>query len=505
MLMHQLLLDGAARRPDAACLRWTDRDRALDYAAAVAAMEQAAGALAEVGVRPGDRVTIFAHNGLDYVVSMLGCWRLGAIAALVNVNFIDELDAYLGDHTPTAVVLTHDALGPVRAAAAKLPGIRGLLCMDGAMEGALSLPDMMVAGLPVPPDPCDESAVAHLSYTSGTTGRPKGACLAHEPTVRACRCIAERLRLRGGDVSVGPTALSSSYQLVGNLLPALSVGAAAHVMTRWSPAAGWEALEAAGAAMLVGNPVLLAELLEESRARGRPPARMRLALTGGAPLPPRLKAAWRDALGLPIVESYGQSELGGFVALGHPELVPKGGDLRRIGPPPPDKEVRIAGPDDRALQPGEIGEVQLRGGFMAGYFGRPEATAKATAGGWLRTGDLGLIDADGIVTLRGRIAEVIDVAGVRWFPRDVEEALGAVPGVAMAALVGLPDHGGATRPVAFVTLAPDAAHGAGTLAAALAGQIPHDPADIEIRVLASMPMTPTGKIAKAQLRAMAAP
>ncbi len=505
MLMHQLLLDGAARRPDAPCLRWTDRERALDYQGAVAAMEAAAGALAEVGVQAGDRVTIFAHNGLDYVVSMLGCWRLGAIAALVNVNFIDELDGYLGDHTPTAVVLTHDALGPVRAAAAKLPGVRALLCMDGAMEGALSLPEMMAARLPVPPDPWDETAVAHLSYTSGTTGRPKGACLAHEPTVRACRCIAERLRLRAGDVSLGPTALSSSYQLVGNLLPALAVGASAHVMTRWSPAAGWEALEAAGANMIVGNPVLLADLLAEARHRGRPPAGLRLALTGGAPLPPQLKAAWRDELGLPIVESYGQSELGGFVALGFPELVPEGGDLRRIGPPPPDKEVRIAGPDGWALPPGEVGEVQLRGGFMAGYFGRPEATAEATAGGWLRTGDLGLIDADGHVTLHGRIAEVIDVDGVRWFPRDVEEALGAVPGVAMAALVGLPEASGRTRPVAFVTLLPEADHGPETLAAALEGRTPHDPAAMEVRILPALPMTPTGKISKARLRAMAAP
>ncbi|MEJ1158360.1 class I adenylate-forming enzyme family protein [Prosthecomicrobium sp. N25] len=504
MLMHQLLLDGADRTPDKLCFRWVDRDRTLTYAEAVVQMERMAGALHHLGVRKGDRVGLFAHNGMDYLAAMLGAWRLGAIAALVNVKFADELEYYWGDHEPKVVVYTHDMLPAVARARAACPSVEHIVCMDGPQEGAHSLPELMAAALPPPPDPWDERATAHLSYTSGTTGKPKGACLAHEPTVTAARCIGERLRIGPADASFGPTALSSSYQLVANLLPPLARMATINVMGRWTQATGWDAIDRTGATVFVGNPTVLDEILVESRARGRSPGRIRLALTGGGPLPPTLKAAWRDELGLPIVESYGQSELGGFVALGFPELVPPGADLVRIGPALPDKEVRIVGPDDRPLPLGEVGDIVLRGGFMAGYWGKPEKTAEATRGGWLRTGDLGVMDADGFVTLRSRKAELLTVAGVDWYPRDVEEALCRQPGIRQAALIGLahPDLG--QTPTAFVTLHPGAAVDPATLAAAIRPEVPYDLAPLVVKAVPELPMTPTGKISKGDLAALVA-
>jgi acyl-coenzyme A synthetase/AMP-(fatty) acid ligase len=108
MLMHQLIHDGAVRRPNQICFRWVDRDRALTFAEAAEATEVSAGMLHHLGVKKGDRVTIFAHNGMDYLVSMFACWRIGAISALVNVKFADELDYYLDDHKPSLVIYTHD-------------------------------------------------------------------------------------------------------------------------------------------------------------------------------------------------------------------------------------------------------------------------------------------------------------------------------------------------------------------------------------------------------------
>jgi long-chain acyl-CoA synthetase len=501
MLMHQLLRDGAARTPDKIALRWVDREIALSFADAVAAMERYAGALHALGVRNGDRVTIFAHNGMDYVLGLFACWRIGAIAALVNVRFVDELDYYFADHTPTVVIYTHDMGGPVRAAATRAPSVKHLVCMDGPQDGAQSLPELLAANLPAPPDPADESAIAHLSYTSGTTGKPKGACLAHEPTMRACQCIAERLRITPDDVSLGPTALSSSYQLVGNLLPPLHRGATVNVMGKWTQTTGFDALEKAAATLFVANPTLLTEVLVESGKRGKTPSSLRLGLSGGGPVPPSLKAAWRDKLKLPLVESYGQSELGGFFGLGEPVLQPDA-RLGAVGRPLPDKEVRILDADGSEVPTGAIGEICMRGGFMTSYWGKPEKTAEALRGGWLHSGDAGVIDRDGYLTMRGRFAELIKVGDSTWFPRDVEEALCAHSGVKEAAVIGLPDATLGQRPVGYVTTngeGIDLAH----LKAAIAATVPYDLSPLTLISLPAFPMTPTGKIAKAELRARA--
>jgi acyl-CoA synthetase (AMP-forming)/AMP-acid ligase II len=501
MLMHQLLIEGAERTPDRRALHWVDRDVGLTYAQAVLAMECMAGALASLGAQKGDRVAIFAHNGMDYLIALFGTWRLGAIAALVNVQFAAELDYYYADHTPSIVIYTHDMAQAVRRAARSCGSVRHLICMDGPQEGALSLPELMAARLPAPPDPADESAIAHLAYTSGTTGKPKGACLAHEPTTRAARCIAERLRITKDDESFGPTALSSSYQLVANLLPPLSRGAGVHVMGRWNQTAGWDALDRTDASLLIANPTLLGQVLVESGARGRAPGRLRAAVSGGGPVPPTLKRAWREELRLPLIESFGQSELGGFMALGFPELVEEDALLARVGPALPDKEVRIVDAARDPVPPGVIGEIELRGGFMQGYWGRPDKTAETIGTGWLRTGDLGLIDRDGFITMRGRRSELIETDGVLWYPRDVEEAFCQVQGVAQAALIGVPDARHGQCPLAFITQLPGHALEAGSLKAAIEGKVDYDLAPLVVNIVEELPMTPTGKISKAELAA----
>jgi len=499
VLMHQLLTDGAARKPNKVAFRWVDRNNTLTYAQSVEATEHFAGALHHLGVRAGDRVTIFAHNGMDYLIGLFACWRIGAIAALVNVRFADELEYYFNDHTPRLVVYTHDMGDAVRRAAQQCPSIEKLICMDGPQEKAESLPALLAAKFTPPADPGDEAVVAHLSYTSGTSGRPKGACLAHEPTMRATRCIAERLRLAPEDVCFGPTALSSSYQLVANLLPGLHRVCTVNVMGRWTQQTGWDAIDAVGATAFAANPTLLSEVLVESRQRGRVPGRLRYVVSGGGPVPATLKRAWRDELDLPLVESYGQSELGGFVGLGFPELEPDR-RLGAIGPPLPDKEVRIFDADGGEVPIGQVGEICLRGGFMTGYWGRPERTAETLRGGWLHTGDAGLVDGDGYVTMRGRFSELIKVGDVTWFPRDVEDALCEISDVLQASVIGLPDQHLGTRPIGCVTVASGAKLDETAALVHLQTQLPHyDLAPLVIKIVAEFPMTPTGKISKAQL------
>src|SRR5262249_52423558 len=152
---------------------------------------------------------------------------------LVNVLYEDRLDYYLNDCTPKVLVYTGTHQEAIERHRPALRSVRHYLCMDGPQDGAQSWPDLLSSAPSPPPDRTEETDVAHLSYTSGTTGDPKGACLAHEPTLRATRCIAERLRIQASDVSLGPTALSSSYHLVANLLPTLHRGGEVCVMSRW--------------------------------------------------------------------------------------------------------------------------------------------------------------------------------------------------------------------------------------------------------------------------------
>jgi acyl-CoA synthetase (AMP-forming)/AMP-acid ligase II len=497
--IFDLLHDGAHRTPDRRALHWVERDRSLSYEDAVLTMERVAGGLAALGVGRGDRVGIFAHNGLDYLAAMFGTWRSGAISALVNVQYADALDYYVNDATPRVLIYTGDHLATIDKHRANLPSVEHYVCFDGPQEGAIAWADLLADDAPLPPDRVEDGDVAHLSYTSGTTGGPKGACLAHEPTMRATRCIAERLRLRADDVSLGPTALSSSYQLVANLLPVLHAGGTSCVMSRWSAEAGWDAAEALGATALVANPTVLRDLFDESRRRGGGvPGRLRLALSGGGPVPPDLKRAWHDELGRPLCESYGQSELGGFVGLAAPDDPWSEERIPSCGRPLPDKEVRVLDDDGAEVAVGSIGELCLRGGFMTGYWNRPEKTSETLRGGWLHTGDVGYVDSEGYVFMRGRLSERLEVAGEHWYPRDVEEVLLRHDAVREAAMLGI-SAGDGHRPLAFVTLRPAATVQAGELEAFVGASGARVPPGTAVEVIAEMPMTPTGKISKVEL------
>lgn len=503
MRFQQLLLDGAGRRPDQTALHWVDRDRRLTYAEAAAGMERVAGALAALGVRKGDRVGIFAHNGLDYVLAMFGAWRLGAISAHINVQYADTLDYYLADCTPSVLVYTGDHLATIQRHRSAAKSVKHYLCMDGPQEGALAWSELLASSREIPPASVSDADGAHLSYTSGSTGKPKGALLSHEPTFRACRCIAERLAYKAGDVTYGPSTLSSSYHLVANLIPGLFAGASVGLVSKWNASRAWDDMERLGSTVLPTNATNLAELLDECRRRGRAPRALRLGVTGGGPTPPTLKKAWRDELKITLSESFGQSELGGFVGLG-PLAPPPDEKLLACGPSLPDREVRIVDPvSGREAPAGQTGEITITGGHMVGYWGRPEKTAEVVRDGWLHTGDVGRIDADGYVYVRGRASERLTVAGEAWYPRDLEEALLEHPEVGAAALIGLPDSKLGERPVVYLVMRDAAKVSDPQLIAFAADRMQRKLDALAIRRVPSLPMTPTGKISKAELKKQA--
>ena len=269
-------------------------------------------------------------------------------------------------------------------------------------------------------------------------------------------------------------------------------------------AAGWDAAERLGATVLAANPTVLRDLLDESRAPGSGTRGVcGSALSGGGPVPPELKLAWRDELGLPLCESYGQCELGGFVGLwAADQPVDRRAGRCRAGSPCPTRRCGSSTTTASRSPPGELGEICLRGGFMAGYWDRPDKTAETLRDGWLHTGDVGFLDAEGFVFMRGRPRERLTVAGEHWYPRDVEEVLMRHPdGVARRRWSASPTDVLGQRPVAFVTAdRAQTAHPGSVDVAYVTGPLGRSwcrGRSLTIEVIDAMPMTPTGKISKA--------
>ena len=168
-----LLHRAAHRSPDTTFLRWSDRGRSLTFAETEAATDRAASAFWASGVRPGDRVGILAHNGLDYVVAMWGAWKIGAISAHISVLVVDELADYVQACTPKVLVYTHDALPAIERDRSKMASITTYFCMDGPQEGAIAWADALTGAPSATPSVAiDDMMAAHLSFTSGSTGRP---------------------------------------------------------------------------------------------------------------------------------------------------------------------------------------------------------------------------------------------------------------------------------------------------------------------------------------------
>ncbi|MBC8272141.1 MAG: acyl--CoA ligase [Gammaproteobacteria bacterium] len=496
---NEMLARAAHRWPERTFLFWTDKDRSLTYAQAYAEALRTAGALAALGVSHGDRVGIFAHNGLDYVTAMFGAWHLGAISCHINVLQADDVAYFANDATPKVLIYTHDMLPVLELNRSAMPSIEHYLCMDGAQPGARDWP-ALVADAPVPPvvsvNPEDG---AHLSYTSGSSGTPKGALISHGSTARATQCIAERMRLCPEDVTLQPTSPASSMGLVANLLPGLHRGAAVGLMSRWTAPGAWDEMDRRGVTYAIGNPLLFTELLSECQARGRTPGRLSRLVSGGAPVPPQLKRDFLD-LGVFLIESYGQSELGGFLALGYPEAEPDGRALA-IGPALPDKDVRVLDEACAEAAPGEPGELCIRGGYMIGYWGRPEKTDEVLRDGWLHTGDMGVMDAWGYVSILGRWSERIVRDKEVLFPRAMEEALLKIPAVRYAAVIGQPDVERGELVKAVVTLQEGESSDSESLLQLCLAKLAGQPAPDRLEIIDEMPMTATGKIGRAVLQA----
>ena len=397
----------AAWQPDSLC--WADGSTGVTYMQARAIVDRLAGGLAGFSVSPGDRIALIAPDSVRLLALIVACWRVGAMPCLIDPRSAPHETRDLLDRIQPRLVVS----------AADVPWENGTVSIDDKK---------LTNGSPAKTQHSETSPL-FCSTTSGTTGAPKLAVLQSGPVTSATASIADRINLRRNDVLIATTPTSSSFQLVSSVLPALHVGAAVVLMSGDGAAGAAAALADGLGTALVGYPLTLGDFAALSAPDG-----LRLALSGGSPLAPRLKVEYREQLGVPLVESYGMSELGGFVALGRPgesESPLRGA----VGQPMPDRPVVIVDLDGQELGAGEPGEVTVTEGWMSGYLSDVEATTRATRGGVLHTSDVGVFDQDRNLMVLGRLSDQVPANVPEAYPRMWEDALHDHPDVLHAAVI----------------------------------------------------------------------
>ncbi|MDP2261558.1 MAG: AMP-binding protein [Hydrogenophaga sp.] len=461
--------------------------------------------LRAAGLQPGDRVLLFMRNHPRYLELLFGAWWAGLVVVPVNAKLHPrELQWIAGNAQARWAFVTADVL-PDPAALSGLDGVMDAdsPAMDAWIGGGEGLP--AITGR-APGD------TAWLFYTSGTTGRPKGVMITHRNLMTMGLTYFNDVdAVAGGDAIAYAAPMSHGAGLYA--IPHLMAGAR-HVV----PASGgFDAAELIelgrrlGPLSLFAAPTIVKRIVDEAEAQGLTPAQcgesFKTIVYGGAPMyAADIQRALR-VMGPRFVQIYGQGEspmVG--TALSRAQLAdtahPRHAErIASVGVAQTPVRVRVAGPDGGPLQPGEVGEVLIQGdSVMAGYWQNPEATAAAIREGWLWTGDMGALDADGFLTLKDRSKDLIISGGSNIYPREVEEVLLTAPGVAEVAVVGAPDPEWGEIVVAFVVVQPDAALDSAALDAFCLDHIARFKRPKRYEFVVALPKNNYGKVLKTALR-----
>ncbi|WP_432137405.1 FadD3 family acyl-CoA ligase [Streptomyces sp. bgisy154] len=507
-------------------VRYADTEAVVDgrtritYAGLGARVERAAAACLAHGLRPGDRVAIWAPNSLDWLVAALGAVTAGGVLVPLNTRFKGAEAADVLRRSGTRLLfVTGTFLGTSyvtslrRAVGAgrgpDLPGLPELrtavVLSQDAPPGFLTWPDFLAAGEGVPAAEVREAEIpadSDIVYTSGTTGRPKGAVITHAQTLRAYDTWSDLAGLRHGDRYLVVNPFFHTFGYKAGALACLTRGATLIPQPVFNAGTALANIAAERVSVLPGPPTLLQSLLDHPARRDHDLSSLRLVVTGAAVVPLRLVRRLRDELGVAtVLTAYGLSEASGLVTMCRrddpPEVV-----AATSGRPVPGVEVRVADGAGAALAPGTPGEVLVRGyNVMRGYDGDRAATGEAlTPDGWLRTGDIGVLDRQGNLTITDRLKDMYVVGGFNAYPAEIEQALARHPGVTEAAVVGVPDARLGEVGRAYVVRRPGASLTADELIAWSRREMANYKVPRTVRFVRELPRNASGKVLKGELR-----
>ena len=494
----------AAERPDRTAIIFADQR--ISFAELAARVQAMARSLARHGISKADRVGVMIPNTPDFVTVQQALFALGAVFTPINIYFRHDELAHLITSCDLDVLILppdlNDRVHPLKSA--KLGGLRSVLTIqDGRLQedeaGTAAQAPFLLADVSL------EDTVLILN-TSATTGKSKGVPLTAANLAANYDRTPDWLGLTGEDVILCTLPLYNTFGLNQCINACLVTGATLVLEPRFESHRVAEAIYRHRCTFLPAVPTMLQKLLDDPGIRPWQLRSLRLIMTGGAPVPAALLRRLERFTGggTRVVTGYGLTEGTALVTLTTVELDEQG-EVRRggtIGRVLDGMELVILGSDGSPVPAGEVGEICVRGpNVMGGYHKAPEDSASALAGGWLHTGDLGTMDADGFVTIVDRIKDVIIRGGQNIYPGEIEEVLYECPGVAEVAVVGRSHDLLGEVPVAYVAPAPGLLVEISNLVDACREKLaPYKvPADIHLR--SSLPKGPTGKILRRKVRA----
>jgi fatty-acyl-CoA synthase len=479
-----------------------DRQR-WSYAELLAEAEQAARALT-TRFAPGERVAAWAPNLPEWIILEYSAALAGLVLVTVNPAFRPaELSYVLRQSGAAGIFLVPEYRSPMakflEEVRPDLPALREAIFFTEWAEFLATAPPADAVILPE----VHGDDIAQIQYTSGTTGFPKGAELHHRGLTNNARFYAERLGLQPGETYVNPMPLFHTAGCAMGVLGACQ-SLAAHVpVLAFDPALMLELLEAEHAEVFGGVPTMMIAMLEHPDISKRDLSGLRVAVSGGSPVPAGLVRRVEERLGARFSIVFGTTECSPLVTQVRLDAPPER-RAETLGTPLPQTEIKVADiVTSEPVPPGEVGELCARGYLvMRGYHDAPEATAQAIdADGWYHTGDLGSMDAEGYLRIEGRVKDMIIRGGENIYPREIEDVLFAHPAVGEAAVVGVPDEKWDEVVAAYIRVAPGQTEpSSDELRAYCRERLAPYKTPLHWVFVEEFPLTPSGKIQKFKLR-----
>jgi long-chain acyl-CoA synthetase len=485
------LTDTASRHGDRTAIKLDDLtvtyDQLDDASARVAAL------LKSKGVEPGDRVGIMLPNVPYFPVVYYGVLRAGAVVVPMNVLLKGrEVAFYLQDPDAKLVFAWHDFADAANTGAEEA-GTEVILVKPGEFEQLVAQhdPDTDVA------DRGDDDTAVIL-YTSGTTGKPKGAELTHANLAENAKVVVQTLgKITEEDVLLGALPLFHSFGQTCGMNASIYAGASMTMIPRFDPAKALEIIQRDQVTVFEGVPTMYTAMLHVDNRDDYDTSCLRLCISGGSAMPVEVLRGFEEAFDCKILEGYGLSETSPVASFNHPDRERKPGS---IGTPIKGVEMKVVDDDGNDVEQGEVGEIVIRGhNVMKGYWKRDDATAEAIKDGWFYSGDMGRIDEDGYFSIVDRKKELIIRGGYNVYPREIEEVLYEHPAVEACAVVGVPDDKMGEEVGAAVVLKKGQEATEDELRDYLKGEVAGYKYPRRIWFVDQLPMGPTGKILKREI------